>query len=242
MENDYTVISFGRSFNPPNWYYNPTHLVNRIYYICGGSAFYKKNLPLKQGYLYIFRASPDFKVNQLDDNPIDHVFFDFVTYRRFIEEEYIEINLTDYPQLKALMEIIKEDFNNPPRPASIAKAFLDIIINYLQDYLISDVMYSPLTSSVLQTIHGQDISTISVSSIATSLNMNVNHIIRCFKKELGITPHKYISTLKTELTISYIRQGLSFTEIADKLGYSSISALSSAFKKETGKNLSSFKS
>lgn len=241
MEYEYSIIACGRSYNPPNWYYNPANLVNRIYYICGGSAFYRNEVLLKPGYLYIFRASPYFQVKQSPNDPVDHVYFDFITYRRLIKEEYIEINVEEYPKLKALLNIIKEDFKKPPYPSPIAKPFMDIIIYYLQDYLFSDVMYSHITSSVLKYIHTQAFTDLSVTHIATSLNMNVNHIIRCFKKELGITPHKYIATLKAELAISYVRQGISSVEIAEKLGFNSVSALSSFFKKETDKNLSDFK-
>ena len=48
------------------------------------------------------------------------------------------------------------------------------------------------------------------------------HIIRCFKKDLGITPHKYIATMKVNLAIAYMREGKSRTEIADRLGFESL--------------------
>lgn len=241
MASEYTMIASGRSYNPPNWYYNPANLVNRIYYICGGTAYYRGTTLLKPGFLYIFRASPYFQVSQSVDDPVDHVYFDFVTYRKFIKEEYIEIAIEKHPRLKALLEIIKEDFNNPPYPSPIAKSYMDILIHFLKDYLALDTMYSSVTSAVLKAIHRQDFNHMSVNNIADELNMNVNHIIRCFKKELGITPHKYISMLKTDLAIAYIRQGLNSIEIADRLGFNSVPALSYAFKRETGKNLSDYK-
>ena len=81
MFRNYSLLSYGRVYNPYNWYYNPSYVVNRIYYIISGTAFYKNNIPLKPGYMYVFRASPDFKVHQEADDPVDHVFFDFSTYK-----------------------------------------------------------------------------------------------------------------------------------------------------------------
>lgn len=104
-----------------------------------------------------------------------------------------------------------------------------------------EVFYSEVTSTVLKTLHNQSIGELSINQIAMEMNRNVNHIIRCFKREIGITPHKYISMMKTDLAISYIRQGLSCTEIAESLGFGSLSAFSYFFKKETNKNLTDFK-
>ena len=76
---NYSLLSYGRVYNPVNWYYNPLYVVNRIYYIVNGTAFYKNNIQLKPGHLYVFKALPDFKVHQDMSDPVDHVFFDFIT-------------------------------------------------------------------------------------------------------------------------------------------------------------------
>ena len=88
---NYSLLSYGRVYNPFNWYYNPLYVVNRIYYIIGGKAFYKYNTPLKPGHIYIFKSLPEFRVHQDKHDPVDHVFFDFITYNGFINKEYIEI-------------------------------------------------------------------------------------------------------------------------------------------------------
>lgn len=244
MEREYSIIACGRSYNPPDWYYNPKNLVNRIYYICGGTAYYRGDVRLKPGHLYIFRGSPYFQVGQDENDPVDHVFFDFVTYKRLINEDFIEIDLTDEnpknKKLKSYIDYVTEDFEGTFYPLPVAKAFLDIIIYHLEDYLNSDVVYSQMTSTVLKYIHETPFDELSVSKIADDLNVNVNHLIRSFKKELNITPHKYISMMKADYAISYMRQGTGCAEIAERLGFSSISAFSSFFKKETGRNISEY--
>ena len=71
--------------------------------------------------------------------------------------------------------------------------------------------------------------------------ININHLIRTFKKDTGMTPLKYIGLMKSELAVSYIRKGHSLEDIAELLGYSTVSALSVAFKNVTHKNLSEFR-
>ena len=56
-----------------------------------------------------------------------------------------------------------------------------------------------------------------------------------------MTPLKYIGLMKSELAVSYIRKGHSLEDIAELLGYSTVSALSVAFKNVTHKNLSEFR-
>lgn len=184
------------------------------------------NIPLKSGYLYIFRASPEFRVCQSESDPVDHVFFDFFTHRILISSNYIEINPSDCPMLQNLLFAIKEDFVNPPHQENIAKSYLDILLYYLKDHLFPEQSYTEITGKMLQIIHNRPIGDLSVNRIALEMNHNVNHIIRCFKKDLGITPHKYIAILKVNLAIAYKRQGISQTEIARKLGFESLSAFS----------------
>ena len=88
---------------------------------------------------------------------------------------------------------------------------------------------------MLQMIHTAPVNELSVNRIAMDMNRNVNHIIRCFKKELGITPHRYIARLKLNLAIGYMRQGLSRTEIAEKLGFGSLSSFSYFLRQESEK-------
>lgn len=240
MENEYSILSYGRIYNPKNWFYNPAYLVNRIYYIIGGTACYREEIPLKPGCLYIFRASPYFQVSQEEENPVDHIYIDFVTYRRLLETDYIEIDPGISPKLFHLLNAMQEDFYERP-PFKAAESYFELLIHYLQDYLAPDVTYSETTSAVLRLFHSHPVVDLSVSQIAAELNKDASYIIRCFKSETGMTPHRYLARLKTDLAISYARQGMNSTEIAEKLGFSSLSAFSYFFKSETHKNLSEFR-
>lgn len=235
MKREYSLAYYGRIYNPPNWFYNPAYVINRIYYIVSGTAYYMDNIPLKPGYLYIFNASPKFKVSQSKDDPVDHVYFDFFTYRKLISSDYIEINPESNPMLLNQLKAIAKDWSSAPYYDHIADAYLDILIYYLEDYLTSGHDYSEITSTMLQLIHNIPVNELSVNEIALRMNRNVNHLIRCFKKDIGITPHKYIAKMKVNLAIAYKLQGMTKTEIAEKLGFGSLSAFLYFFRTETNK-------
>lgn len=239
MKNEYSIISCGRVYHPAEWFYNPAYVVNRIYYICMGTAYYMDNVPLKPGCLYIFRANPGFRVRQEEADPVDHVFFDFLTYKKLINRDYIEIDPKQDPRLFHILEVIKEDYTKTPIE-EISNSYLKLLIYYLNSYLIPDTCYSDTTSAVLEIMHTHPVQELSVHYIAEQVNKNVNHIIRCFKGELGMTPHKYLSMMKVDIAISSLRKGMNCTEVTELLGFGSLSALSYFFKKETGKNLSEY--
>lgn len=240
MDASIFLNNYGRLYNPPNWFCNPNYLINRIYYICSGTAYYKDTIPLKPGYFYIFKASADFKVSQDENDPVDHIFFDFISSNE-IDKDYIEINSADVPRLKGIMETLSYDFSLKNMPVSVAESYVRILIHELKDYMIVSNIYSELTSKCIWHIHHNDPAELSVATIAEDLNININHLIRTFKKETGITPLKYISLMKSELAISYMRQGYSLEDIATTLGYSTVSALSVFFKTTTKRNLSEFR-
>lgn len=238
MNTLFSVIAYGRSYNPNNWFYNPAYVVNRIYYIVGGTAYYRDNTPLKPGYLYLFRASPNFRVSQDASDPVDHVYYDFLTYRALIDSDYIEINPAANSRLAPLLTAIKEDFATSSVPPHIANAYLELLLHDLEQDLTGDSQYSRITSDALRTIHTLPAGELSVNRVAEELHHNVNHIIRCFKREVGITPHQYIAALKLNLAIAYMRQGISHTEIAERLGFSSLSSFSYFFHQEIQKQSS----
>ena len=241
MSNSVILKNYGRLYNPPNWFYNPKVLTARLHYIINGTAYYKDSIPLEPGCIYIFKCDPYFKACQDENDPVDHVFFDFISQTELIDDDYLKIDISDRPRLKKVLDSLTEDFDLHSYPHVVAESYLNIILYELEDKLNRGKSYSEITSSALRYIHENPPSELAVANIADSLNININHLIRTFKKETGVTPLKYISLMKAELAVNYLRQGLKLEEIANKLGYSTVSALSVAFKTTTRKNLSEYR-
>ncbi len=241
MSSSYVINSYGRAYNPIDWYYNPNYLVGRIYYIVGGKAYYKDDTLLKKGYLYVFGMDEEFRVSQDPEDPIDHIYFDFVSFHSYLRAPFREIDLSKNDKLRHLILALKEEFSDSFCPREVANSYFELIIRELEKVLNSDKHFSPLTEKVLRIIHSYPLGELSVKGIAKELNINENHMIRCFRKELNVTPYSYIGFLKADEAIKQIKQGKKTEEIADSLGYSSVSSLSYSFKSITGRNLSDFR-
>lgn len=80
-------------------------------------------------------------------------------------------------------------------------------------------------------------SKLSLSEISEALHLSITRLQLLFKQKTGFTMMDYFSKLKIEQAKSYIREeSYNFTEIADKLGFSSVHTFSKAFKKLTNMN------
>ena len=71
--------------------------------------------------------------------------------------------------------------------------------------------------------------------LSAELDLDYHHLSHTFSEVEGITIEKYIISIKVEKVKELIRYGdLTISEIAWKMDYSSIQALSNQFKKVTG--------
>jgi AraC family transcriptional regulator len=78
--------------------------------------------------------------------------------------------------------------------------------------------------------------------IAQQLHYDYSHLSKLFSEVEGITIEQYIINQKTEKIKEYlVYDEMTLSEIADRMGYSSVAHLSAQFKKVTGLSPSHFK-
>lgn len=97
--------------------------------------------------------------------------------------------------------------------------------------------------SVIQEYEEEDLSKINFSAyIASKIDKDYNYLSSLFSKTEGITIEHFIILQKLEKVKEYLKYNeLTLSEIAYKLGYSSVQHLSRQFKKNTGLTASEFK-
>ena len=75
---------------------------------------------------------------------------------------------------------------------------------------------------------------LNLEKLASKANMSVNHFIRCFKREFGMTPMRYSRKLVIRKAIEMLNYSeLSLIEISDQLGFPDQHCFSRAFCRET---------
>lgn len=106
-------------------------------------------------------------------------------------------------------------------------------------------LIAQLKALVIQHIHQVDVVDLKVNwsdLLSEHLHYDYNYISGLFSSVEGITIEQYIIKQKIERAKELlVYDELTLSEIADKLGYSSVAHLSSQFKKNTGFTPSVFK-
>lgn len=101
--------------------------------------------------------------------------------------------------------------------------------------------YSQATRDILSYVRENCPGPLSLSEIAKDRSWNIDYMIRSFRRDTGMTPHKYIALVKADYAASRAREGRKLQELADLLGYASVSSLSASFKNVTNRSLSEFR-
>jgi AraC family transcriptional regulator len=108
------------------------------------------------------------------------------------------------------------------------------------------VLVEKVKNLIIEIIHGAERIdlTIKVSYlIQQKLHVDYNYISSLFSNVEGVTIEQYIILQRIERAKEFLEYNeLTLSEIADKLGYSSVQYLSTQFKKATGLTPSHFKS
>ena len=120
--------------------------------------------------------------------------------------DYYRENLSEDRFAYVLSALIKELFSNLSiHPQKLARS----------DYQAS----SPIVCRALDIINERIFTLDTVSEVARELFVSESYLFEKFKKELGITPKKYISSKRLLAAQSMIRQGEIPTEVYEKCGF-----------------------
>jgi PAS domain S-box-containing protein len=81
-----------------------------------------------------------------------------------------------------------------------------------------------------------------LDSLASAINISKTHLIRIFRKELGTSPMRYLTSLKVEESASLLSgTDMTLGQVAEKLNFYSDSHFSKVFKKSMGENPSAYR-
>ena len=102
-----------------------------------------------------------------------------------------------------------------------------------------------IKNAIVELIHHKSYENMSVNLsefISQKLNYDYNYLSNLFSEVQGITIEKYFIAQKIEKVKELLKYDeLSLSQIADRLGYSSVAYLSNQFKKQTGLTPSFYK-
>ncbi len=235
-----TVFQAGCGLAPEDWKVGGIPRPYRLYYVNGGSAYFrmgKREEKLKKGYFYLFPSSLPFLIRQDTDDRLDHLYFDFIMSPPVVSKEPLSFEaksdfLTEsfVPLLKGAVKSYACSDNTDKK--EILTALLE---SFLTVFLSKVTVNENCGEDILKTVeyierHYDE--NISIKEIAKSIYLSEDYFIRKFKKVMGMTPYAYLSGLRLSVATSLMEENLSLTEAAAKVGYQHPSSLCHALKRK----------
>ena len=75
----------------------------------------------------------------------------------------------------------------------------------------------------------------TLDELASAANLSVNHFIRAFRQQTGVTPHQYVVLRRMERAIAMLKKpGISVAEIADAVGFATPAHFVATFRRLMG--------
>ena len=218
--------------------------MQRLYYIIGGTGYYKDNnaqyVKMMHNKIYIFPYNfyADFKSDLSD--PINHIYFDFISTPPIISDKPLVYDVPENSDLFCLINYIKSLFsefelprmteNKVPHMTSAKSGTFDeerqIVYYSLYQLLLllshkkpipflDDGIVSDSVDYIRKNIAGD----LSVNALAGKFNFEPHYFIKRFREVMNETPHRYIKNFRLLRARELLAEGLSYNETAPLVGY-----------------------
>lgn len=147
-------------------------------------------------------------------------------------------------RLTALVEMIQDETQND-------RAARDMVLGRLLEVLLVEALRSaknlmaepgllrgladPQLAVALRNIHADSSASLSVQSLAIAAGMSRSSFFERFRREVGSTPMEYVTGWRMAIAKDMLLRGdISIAELAERVGYGSVSSFSMAFSRHVG--------
>ena len=251
------ILTVGDRKVPEKWHISQRVKMHRLYYIKGGTGWMNDGhggkIPFEKGKIYIqpYNLEADFVSDPQD--PIDHVYYDFLSTPPIISEGPIVYTPSEGSTVEALIRgtecfcreladkgIISRECNYLPpymlnKDSKFGLVFRGILSALLTALSLEKALPFAEDMVVVETldvIRKNYKNAISINRLAADAGFEVHYFIRRFKQIMGTTPYAYLRAYRLIKATELIEGGMSIASAAAMVGYESPAALSRALKKE----------
>ena len=251
------IVAVGSRKVPKEWYISQRVKMQRLYYIKGGTGAMRDRQgvwhPFEKGKLYVHPYNLPIEFSSDPDDPLDHVYYDFISTPPIIANAPIVyepapdgavaflIHATEafYQQLIEKGAIAPNSgfvshckLNKGSEYSHIFRELLSALLAVLSHEKAIPFSDDEVIVNVLEKIRKNYMHPISVNALAAEAGFEVHYFIRRFKLMMGMTPYAYLRAYRLIKARELIDSGMSITNAAARVGYDSPTALSRALKKD----------
>ncbi|HIY24478.1 MAG TPA: AraC family transcriptional regulator [Candidatus Brachybacterium merdigallinarum] len=137
------------------------------------------------------------------------------------------------PLLRLLLDrLITADLTDHSRDVTIAMV-MDVLAPSDQQLLLP-ISEHPLLADIIDSVRRDPADPTSLEQWARRQGVAARTITRTFEAETGMTFRSWVATARAHHAVAMMALGLSFEEIAERVGFRSTSAFTTAFRRTTG--------
>ena len=226
-----------------NWITNNLPTPYRLYYVKGGSAYFrmgKTEFKLQKDCFYLFPSSLPFVIRQDPNDRLDHLYYNFIMSPTIISSTPICIGIKDHELFPHFLEIMEQSVRAYKK--SNNRKDKEVAVSILESFLTLMLTLNPVTntesSDILKSIEYMERNykqEITIKGMAADLFLSEDYFIRKFKKSMGITPYAYLLRLRLSVAIELLSSGVTLQKAAESTGFKFASSLRHALNKEKSK-------
>lgn len=226
------ITSFDECYTPSKWDFpNITRPFSIIYYVLGGTAFYKigeREQRFKKDHLYILPANKVFSLRERSDDKFYSVYIHAYTFPEI--DKVIEFSVEDDRFLKDTLEMMRKYMRKSD--SNYVRRMTDMLLSYVCEK--GEGGEDILASKIKTHIESHFVEVFKCSTLTDEFNYSDSHLSRVFKEAYDITPKRYAQQLVLQESVSLLHSGLSVAQISQRLDFSSPENFSRFFKSYYG--------
>jgi len=230
------------------WWLAQALRMQRLYYIRQGSGYYTlgdgSRMPFEAGKIYVHPYNLHDEFYSSPNDPIDHVFFDFITTPPIISPEPLIYDVPDGSSLAAMIELLSARYREAglhmlhqlvPEQRLLFASLLESLLWML--HLTKPLPFSDDSAlcDTLEYIRKHYAEPLNIAGLASMAGYDSNYFIRRFKDVMGITPYAYLRAYRLLKAGELIGAGYTFAQAAESVGYENASSLSRALSASRSK-------
>ena len=233
------LLTCGNTIAPEKWSTKGVPRPYRLYFVKGGKAFFRageQEFMLKKNCFYLFPSSLPFLIRQELNDRLDHLYYDFIMTPPIVSSKPVCVDISEneiYSLFLPVMEKTIGEYVNAKdyKTLEIASGVLDSFLTVmLQEKEVNQTQEDDILKGI-EYIEANFNKPITIKEVAESVYLNEDYFIRKFKKNMGVTPYAYLSSLRKNIAAELINGGMSIKDAAYSVGFQYSSSLSHALKK-----------
>ena len=228
------ISTFGQGTVPPGWALAKSTEMQRLYYIKSGVGSYLRadgqRIGFRHGCFYLFPYNYHACFQSGTSDPIDHVYFDFVSMPPILVAEPLCIP-ADTETLIHLAQLLLDTTIGHDRPDhETGRALLTLALRLLNEKSTIPFYTDEIVSAALRRIWEDYAAPLRISELAAEVHLEENYFIRRFRRVMGQTPYAYLRTYRLALARQALASGDTLAQAAEKVGYQDAASLSRALR------------